>query len=102
MSDFSPKRSVEAELFTFEFAPLLDTGATIVSASWSIAAVEGVDPDAANMLIDSPVITGSQVCQMIAGGVPGVRYRPICTACTSDGQTLVLPEHGYGLLLVTA
>jgi hypothetical protein len=38
---------------------------------------------------------------MIGSGVPGVRYAPICTAQTSNGQTLILPEYGNGQLEVT-
>jgi len=33
--------------------------------------------------------------------VPGLRYAPTCTAMTSDGQTLVLPEYGQGYLDIT-
>jgi len=53
------------------------------------------------MIQGQAVINGSAVSQIITGGVPGVRYAPICTAQTSAGQTLVLPVYGDGQVEVT-
>jgi hypothetical protein len=100
--NFDPKRSMEKEIFTVDFAPLLPDGVTILSAAWSISVVEGVDPAAPAMLIGSASISGSKVNQMIGGGVGDVLYAPVCTAQTSDDRTLVLPEAGFGYLYVPA
>lgn len=101
MNDFSPKRAAEVEVFTVDFAPLLATGVTISNPVWSITAVTGNDPSAASMIQGAASISGSKVSQEIGGGVPGLRYAPICKVTTSDGQTLILPEYGQGLLEVT-
>jgi hypothetical protein len=53
------------------------------------------------MIVGAASIDGGKVSQMIGSGVPGVRYAPICTAQTSNGQTLILPEYGNGQLEVT-
>lgn len=99
--NFTPKRYTENEVFTVDYADDLADGETILSAAWSISTVDGTDPAAASMISGSAQITGSIVCQRITGGVPGVRYAPICTAQTSMGQKLVLPEYGMGQLEVT-
>lgn len=99
--DFSPKRAGEIEVFTVDFAPLLGQGETITSASWSCSVREGVDADAASMIRGTASINGAQVSTKIGGGRAGVFYAPVCTAQTSAGQTLCLPEYGYGLLRVT-
>jgi hypothetical protein len=101
MNDFSPKRAGEKEVFAVDFGPLLPAGVTIETAVWTITSIDTPDPAAAAMIVGDPVISGSIVSQMIDGGVPGTRYAPICTATTSDGQTLILPEYGYGYLDVT-
>lgn len=101
MTDFSPKRAGEDEVFTVDFAPLLAAGETITSPVWTITPVNGSDPSAASMIDGAASISGTKVSQKIKGGVPGLRYAPICTAQTSAGQTLILPEYGNGLLDVT-
>jgi hypothetical protein len=101
MSDFSPKRAGESEVFTVDFAPLLAPGETVTSAAWSITPIDGQDPSAASMIVGAASVDGGKVSQMIGSGVPGVRYAPICTAQTSNGQTLILPEYGNGQLEVT-
>lgn len=99
--NFDPKRTAEKEVFTVDFAPLLPDGVTLMSAAWSISPVAGSDPNAASMIVGAASIAGSLVSQMIGGGLPGMRYAPICTAQDSRGQTLVLPESGDGLLEIT-
>jgi hypothetical protein len=99
--NFTPKRAAEVEIFGVDFADELAPGETITSAAWSMMPVDGVDPDANTMIQGSEQMIGSISAQRIGGGVPGVRYAPICTAQTSFGQTLVLPEFGQGQLEVT-
>jgi len=72
-----------------------------VQAAWTISPVDAPDPAASAMIQGQAVINGSAVSQIITGGVPGVRYAPICTAQTSAGQTLVLPVYGDGQVEVT-
>jgi hypothetical protein len=96
--NFDPKRAAEAEIFTVDFGPRLAPGVTISSPVWSITPVDGIDPDAASMILGSASISGSTSSQLIGAGIPGLRYAPICTVQTSDGQTLVEPPHGRGYL----
>lgn len=98
--NFDPKRASEAEIFTVDFGPRLASGVTISSPVWSITPVDGSDPSAGSMIIGSAAISGTTSSQIIGGGVPGIRYAPTCTVQTSDGQTLIEPPYGQGLLLV--
>jgi hypothetical protein len=98
--DFTPKRPTEVEVFTVDFTSLLGTGETILSAAWSCSLKEGADPAAASMIQGSATVSGSKVSTVISGGVAACWYAPICTALTSLGQVLVLPESGYGILHV--
>lgn len=100
--NFDPKRAGEAEIFTVDFGPRLAPGVTISSPVWSITAVDGVDPAATSMIVGAPSISGSTSSQIIGGGVPGLRYAPVCKVQTSDGQTLVEPQYGQGLLFIVA
>jgi hypothetical protein len=99
--NFTPKRATETEVFTVDFAPLLAVGETIASAVWTSTVVDGIDPTPNATISGVSTISGTNVSNKITAGIPGVRYAPICTAQTSMGQTLVLPEYGYGLLRVT-
>ena len=99
--DYSPKRLTEAEIFTVDYSARIATGETITSAAWSITVVDGVDASATAMIQGAYSISGSQVSQMIGAGIAGMQYAPICTARTSLGQVLVLPDYGDGLLAVT-
>jgi hypothetical protein len=97
--NFTPKRAAEVETYSVDFSPLLKDGVTITSASWTVTTVHGTDKTS-DMLDGGAEISGGQVHQRIGGGVPGLTYVPICTAQTSDGQTLILPDPGYGYLPV--
>jgi hypothetical protein len=99
--NFTPKRSTETEIFTVDFAPLLAVSETIASAVWTSTVVDGIDPSPNTTIQGIASISGTKVSGKITAGVPGVRYAPICTAQTSLGQTLVLPEYGQGQLEIT-
>ena len=99
--DFTPKRAAEVEVFTVDFSPLLATGETITSAVWSSTVTRGVDATPGTMIQGAATITGNKVSQLIKGGITGNQYAPVCTAITSAGQTLILPEYGNGQLLIT-
>ena len=99
--NFTPKRAGESEIFTVDFAPLLAKGEAISSPVWTIAVVDGVDAAASTMIVGQPAVNGTTASQMLKGGIPGVRYAPVCTVQTSLGQTLVLPEAGQGELYIS-
>lgn len=99
--NFSPKRSTETEIFTVDFVNSLAVGETILSAVWTSTVAAGIDPNPSATIQGGASISGTKVSGKIAAGVAGVRYAPICTAQTSLGQTLVLPEYGDGLLDIT-
>lgn len=101
MSDYSPKRVGEVEIITVDYVLLLASGETITSASWSNSVVRGTDAYASSMIQGATSISGSKVSTKITAGIVGVFYAPICTALTSAGQTLILPEYGNGILQVT-
>lgn len=98
--NFTPKRANESEVFTVDFAPLLALGETISSPVWTITAVSAQDAAASAMIAGPASINGTTASQMIRGGVPGVRYAPVCAVQTSLAQTLVLPEVGQGELYI--
>jgi hypothetical protein len=100
LKNFSPKRSIEREVFTVDFTGALPDGDTIVFAEWQIVAVDGTDESAATMIHGAADIDGALVSQVIGGGVGGVTYAPICIAQTSRQETLVLPDDGSGHLYV--
>jgi hypothetical protein len=101
MNDFDPKRYTEMELFRVDYSARLAPGVTIASATWSITPVNGQDAASASMIVGAAAINGALVDQMITGGVPGIRYAPVCHATTNDGQVLVEPKYGQGLLEIT-
>ena len=102
MSNFTPKRSAEIEIFAVDFANLMGDGEVILSAVWTNAVHAGRDALAGAMITGAAMISGTKVNQMIAAGVAGAVYAPTCTALTSAGQVLILPDPGTGLLTVTA
>jgi hypothetical protein len=98
--DFTPKRVGESEVLTVDFVDLLGVGETIVSASWSMRLKAGNDLAASSMIQGPSTTIGTKVSQMVTAGVAGVLYEPLCTALTSLGQTVELPDPGEGLLMV--
>lgn len=99
--NFSPKRAAETEIFTIDYANDLAPGETIIAAVWTSSVVDGIDPNPSATIQGIASISGTKVSNKITAGLPGVRYAPICTAQTSLGQVLVLPEYGDGQLEIT-
>jgi hypothetical protein len=99
--NFSPKRAIETEIFTVDYVNNLAAGETILSAVWTSTVAAGADASPNATIQGAASISGTKVSTKITAGLPGVRYAPICTAQTSLGQVLVLPEYGDGLLDVT-
>jgi len=98
MTDFTAKRVGETEIFSVDYAALLGDGVTITGATWTVSVKRGTDATPNAMVSGSASIAGSVVSQKLTGGVAGVSYWPICTATTSDGQTIILPEPYTGAL----
>ena len=101
MADFTPMRVAEKEIFTVDYVDQLAIGETIVSAVWSSTEPTGTDSSPNSTIYGSPTISGSKVSQLIRPNFADVVYYPICTAQTSLGQTLILPEYNDGALPVT-
>lgn len=102
--NFSSKRLTEDLILSVDYSTtgLLADGETIISAVWTNSVRTGTDLAPQNMISGSSAIDGTVVSQMIIGGVLDVWYWPICTATTSLGQILVLPDPGQGSLHVVA
>jgi hypothetical protein len=98
--NYSPMRVGELEVIAVDFAPAqcLAVGETINAATWSITRVDG-SAAPAGMLVNPQSIAGT-VCSVYVRGVERGSFAPLCTATTSRGQTLTLPDPGRGLLSV--
>lgn len=83
------KFATESRVYGFDFSRLLEPGETLVSATFTIAVVEGSDPAAAAMLVGSASTSGSVVRQRVAGGVQAVLYQVTATVASSAGSTLI-------------
>lgn len=94
----TPKSAQEIEVFTFDYYNLLSIGETLVSAAVSVTVSTGTDANPSAMLDGAPQIQGSQVLQLLQGGLSGVTYNLNCLVTTSKNQKLLLT----GSLQVTA
>jgi len=97
MPFFSPKRTGESLIITFDFKKILVTGETISTSTWSVGVRTGSDSSPSSMISGSPSIVGSQVSHKIIGGVDSTVYQIVCSVSTSLGQII----EGVGLLHVT-
>lgn len=75
---------------TFDFISQLKPAETITSASVACTVWTGIDSSPQSMVSGSASISGTEVTQLIIGGIAGNIYRLNCTAITSLGQHLVL------------
>jgi len=94
---FSPKRTGETLIITFDFRNILTTGETIESSVWSVGVKSGSDPSPSSMLSGSPSISGTLVSHKVTGGVDKTVYSLLGQIVTSIGQTI----EGVGLVHVT-
>jgi hypothetical protein len=98
-NDLSPDidATVEFETVTFDYGPILASGATVANATVTCSVVSGTDATPSQRVVGSPSITTSlqtgapnaAVSQLVAS----VTYRLQCVAKTSDGQSLSLWTH---------
>jgi len=82
-----PKDPSEVKVITFDFVEQLSglTGVTLVTASISVAVVDGEDPLPGNVLIGPYLIDGIKVRQGLTGGLDGVTYAIRCLGTDSNG-----------------
>jgi len=83
---FSAKDPDEEIYYGIDFAPLLDIGETVSSATTSIRVISGTDAAPSGMLSGAPIIAGSIVNQLIVGGIAGSNYKVGISITTSIGQ----------------
>lgn len=88
MLKFDDKDPDTTRLMAVDFADDMPDGATISSASVTVSVEHGTDASPDSMRSGSYSISGTQVRQMVTGGVHGVTYLFEFTATLSDGQVL--------------
>lgn len=88
MTTWMPKLPTSREFFTVDFLRNLAAGDSILSATCTASVLTGTDATPANILLNSPIINGTNVSQEIQGGVLGVRYLLTFTATTLLGETI--------------
>jgi len=89
----------ETQPYSIDFSNQLATGDSIVTATSSLVADQGIDRSAFSWLVGSPSINGTIVSQVIGGAMPnglqpGVVYRLTFVITTASGRTL----SDYGLI----
>lgn len=70
---FSPKDPAEIITLTYDYSRLLDRIDSV--AAVSVAVHKGEDAAPAMLLLAAPVISDTQVLQLVQGGLPGVFYQ---------------------------
>ena len=86
MIDFPSKALYETFRVTFDFADQLAPGETILTAPVSVYVYSGTDATPQTVAKGSSRIEGSQVTQLLGGGVLGTVYQITCTATTSEDR----------------
>jgi len=85
----SPKYVSESVPLMIDFKNLLATGDSIKTISSTTASVlQGIDPAPQDILSGNSLISGTQVGQMITGGVAWVKYMVEVVVTTTLGSTL--------------
>lgn len=84
------KPSNETRSEVFDFTSRLAIGETISTASVTATVYSGTDASPSAVVSGSASISGSQVTQMLTGGVEGNVYLLSCVAITSASQQLRL------------
>lgn len=85
---FPPKPRGATQAYTYDFTQNLAAGETLSSASVAVEVYSGTDGLPNAILSGSASISSGQVSQSFTGGTDGVIYSTVCTALTSDSQTL--------------
>lgn len=90
MTTWSPKVPSAKEFFTMDFLRNLAAGDSILSATCTASVLEGTDATPSSILLNAPIINGTNVSQEIQAGMLGVRYLLTFTATTLLGETIPL------------
>ena len=94
---FPAKRQGETLSLQFDFTSKLAANQYFTSSNVAVSVYSGVDPSPSLVLSGTTSIAGAVVTQKVTGGVVGTIYSLLCTAASSDGQTLEL----MGFLAIT-
>jgi hypothetical protein len=88
--DFDPANPTESEVFSLDFANMLQSGETINSATIALTVVQGMDPKPNSHLAGDLRIFGTVVSQRVGGLVAGVTYSFSITVNTSYSNVITL------------
>lgn len=91
--DFDPSDVGENEVYTFDFVNDLASNESLQSATWTCAAVLGVDASASSRISGLATAAGSLTSQRVTGLLPGVRYRLQALGVTNLSNTVSLYAH---------
>ena len=87
--EFMPKLVSSTHRVVFEFVGELLPSETISTQAVTASVYSGTDASPSSLISGAASASGSQVTQLLTGGVEGVVYKLTCTVTTSEGQTLV-------------
>jgi hypothetical protein len=88
-----PKLGGETVPRTVDFISKLPSGVTISSADCLASVYSGNDANPSAMVQPATTISGTQVTQVITGGVVGTIYELSWSAVGSDGNTYLLSSY---------
>jgi hypothetical protein len=88
MSKWNPKHPGSEEYYSLDIKKQLAQGDRIESCAAEIEAMKPEDPEATDMLIGGPEVSGTEIAQKVRGGLQGCRYKITFTITTLHGETL--------------
>lgn len=89
-TNFGPKDFEETKLLVFPFAGELEAGATIATFAVDLSVLQGADPAAQAVKSGAATQSGTDVLQIVTGGVPGVVYHLRARAVDNTGLVHVV------------
>jgi hypothetical protein len=87
------KKLGETVVITFDYISKLLAGETLVSAVCTSVVYTGVDSNPSAVITGTPTISGTQVNQLVTGGVLGTIYTIVAKATTSLSQIIELSAY---------
>lgn len=99
-ANFSTMRVGELEVFSVDFSTTgsLSAGETIGSAVWTMRSADGSIVPAG--MLPGPSAVAGLVCSAYVAAIAAGVFLPLCTVTTSRGQTITLPDPGFGQLVI--
>lgn len=85
MNIVGPKHPAEIKRLRFPFALELDTGTSLSALAASVTVAAGTDASPAALLLGLPTAVGTEVLQLIQGGLHGVEYQIDMQATDNTG-----------------